>query len=237
MLMLFMAHTVIAWRPLVIDDADPVEPQQFELDAGVGYEYESGNKFWEYPFGLTYGLMPSVDVAVGFGYLYDEENETESIGDLTLCAKWQFIKSCPFGARHALVSSIKLPTADEHKDLGSGETDYDLMWILSRAFGSRLDAQFNLGYSWIGGTGDDILHYGAAVYFQVLNKLQWVGEIFTEKELDNHTDTAVRYNTGLRWNPIESLTLDVAAGSKISGDAPDFFGTAGLTWTFGFNDV
>jgi hypothetical protein len=27
--------------------------------------------------------------------------------------------------------------------------------------------------------------------------------------------------------------VDIAAGSKISDDAPDFTGTVGLTWTFG----
>jgi hypothetical protein len=32
---------------------------------------------------------------------------------------------------------------------------------------------------------------------------------------------------------VDGLTLDIAGGSKISGDAPDFTATAGLTWAFG----
>jgi hypothetical protein len=46
----------------------------------------------------------------------------------------------------------------------------------------------------------------------------------------------VHYNTGFRWNPVKTLTFDIAGGSTISGDAPDFTGTIGLTWAFGFKD-
>jgi len=48
------------------------------------------------------------------------------------------------------------------------------------------------------------------------------------------TDNVIMFNTGLRWTAIDGLVFDVAAGSRISGHAPDLTATAGLTWTFGF---
>lgn len=65
--------------------------------------------------------------------------------------------------------------------------------------------------------------------------MQWVGEVFAEEELAGGTETVVQYNTGFRWNPIESVTVDLAGRSKITGDATDFTATAGLTWAFGFS--
>lgn len=233
---LLTAHVAVAGRPLVVDDADPVDFHQFEFEAGVAYEYDSGSKFWEFPFGLTYGLFPAVEAGVGFGGLCDEAQSEIGIGDLSVGAKWQVAKSCPLGARHAVVPSVKFPTADDEKDLGSGETDYSFTWIASRSIGERTGVHLNLGYSWIGGEDDNMLHYGVALDYRILDAIQWVGEGFACKELAHGAETDVMCNTGLRWNPLESLTLDIAAGAKIAGDAPDFIATAGLTWAFGFNN-
>lgn len=245
---LCMSGVALAGRPLAIDDADPVAPGQFEFEAGAAYEHASDCKHWDVPFGLTYGLVPSIEVGVGFGGQFEERTEVledsdtehcireHGIGDLNMGGKWQFIESCPLGARHALAASVKFPTSDEDTGLGSGETDYDLTWIASRSIGEKAGVHLNLGYSWIGGPDDDVLHYGVALDYQIVDAVQWVGEVFAEKELADGMDTVVQYNTGFRWSPVESLTLDIAGGSKISGDAPDFTGTVGLTWAFGFKN-
>ncbi len=246
--MLIMSGSALAGRPLAIDDADPADAGQFEFEAGTAYEHDSDCKHWDFPFGLTYGLVPSIEVGVGFGGQFEERTELlaesgaeecvreHGIGDLNIGAKWQFIEFCPLGARHAMAASVKFPTSDEDKGLGSGETDYDLTWIASRSIGEKAGVHLNLGYSWIGGTDDDVLHYGVALDYQIVDSVQWVGEVFAEKELAGGADTVAQYNTGFRWNPVESLTLDIAGGSKISGDAPDFTGTVGLTWAFGFKN-
>ncbi len=242
---LCVAGSAFAGRPLAIDDADPADVGQFEFEAGAAYEHDSDCKHWDFPFGLTYGVIRSVEIGVGFGGQFEERTERledggaectreHGIGDLTLGAKWQFLESCPLGARHAIVPSVKFPTADDDKELGSGKTDYDLTWVASRSIGEKAGIHLNVGYSWIGGPDDDVMHYGMAADYQILDAVQWVGEVFAEQEMSSEADTIVQYNTGFRWNPIESLTLDIAGGSKISGDAPDFTATAGLTWAFGF---
>jgi len=242
------AGMALAGRPLAIDDADPVDVGQFEFEAGAAYAHDPDCQHWDFPFGLTYGAFRGVELGMGFGGQFEERTELledgsgercareHGIGDLTVGAKWQFLESCPLGARHAIVPSVKFPTADDEKDLGSGKTDYDVTWIASRSISEKAGIHLNLGYSWIGGDDDDVLHYGMAVDYQVLETVQWVGEVFAERETSNGAETVTQYNTGLRWTPIESLTLDIAGGSKISGDAPDFTATAGLTWAFGFGD-
>lgn len=241
------AGTALAGRPLAIDDADPVDAGQFEFEAGAGYVHDDDCKHWDFPFGLTYGVLPRVEVGLGFGGQLEERTERiedsgaeictreHGIGDLVIGAKWQFLEKCPLGARHALAPSVKFPTADDEKELGSGKTDYDLTWVASRAIGEKSGVHVNVGYSWLGGPDEDVLHYGVALDYQILESVQWVGEVFAEKVVAGGEETVVQYNAGFRWNPVENVTLDIAGGSKLVGEAPDFSATAGLTWAFGFD--
>jgi len=243
---LSMSGTASAWRPMTIDDTDTMDPGQFLLDGGAEYEREADSKHWDFPFSLTRGFLPGFEIGAGFGGQSEERTEVSDdngigethkeygSGDLTFGAKWRFIESCPLGARHALAATVKLPTADDQRGLGSGKTDYDLTWVASRSIGEKTGVHLNLGYSWIGGPDADVLHYGVALDYKIADAIQWVGEVFADKELAGGTDTAVQYSTGFRLSPAKSLTLDIAAGSRIGGDAPDFTATVGLTWEFGF---
>lgn len=240
-----MSSHAWAGRPLAIDDADPADTGQFEFEAGATYEHDPDCQHGDFPFGLTYGLLSSMEIGVGFGGQlekrseHDEGSGTEQcirehgVGDLSVGAKWQFMESCPLGARHALAASVKFPTADDDNGLGSGATDYDLTWIVSRSIGEKTGVHLNLGHSWIGGTDDDILHAGIALDYQMMDSVQWVGEVFAERALAEGADIGAQYNTGFRWNPSGSLSVDMAAGAKICGDVPDFTATVGLTWAFG----
>ena len=247
--MLCAAEMAWAGRPLAVDDADPVDPGVFEFEAGVGYVRDTDYHHWDFPVGLTYGLVPSVEAGIGFGGQFeerleriDEEGCTKDVnesgtGDLVLGAKWQFLGESPCCPRQALVGAVKFPTADEDKGLGSGKTDYDLTWVASKSLSDKFAAHANAGYSWIGQPDgedvDDVLHYGLALDYQLTEQLQCVGEVFAERELGKGADTVVLYNIGLRWCPCAALTLDVAGGSRLRGGAEDFATTAGLTWTFG----
>jgi len=239
-----------AARPLIIDDADPLSFKKLKAEGGTWYEKDSGCKHWDFPFGVAAGIFPSLELSAGFGGQFEERTEIDEIigeecnrsesgiGDLTIVAKWQFWGESTWLPRQAIVPAVKFPTSDKVKGLGSGKTDYDLTWIASKSLCEKMDAHINVGYSWIGEPGDedagDILHYGLALDYRIVDALQWVGEVFAEKELRSGTDTAVMFNTGLRFSPAEGLTFDIAAGARLVGNAPDLIATAGLTWEFGF---
>ncbi len=238
------AGAVFAGRPLAIDDAGPVEKGRFEFELGSTYEHDPACAAWEFPFGLTAGVLPGVEAGIGFGGILEERTENKEkdhesgVGDLTAGVKWQFLPEGTWLPRQALAAAVKFPTADDDKGLGSGKTDYDLTWIVSKKIGKKTGLHVNTGYSRIGEpSGEevgDIVHYGLAVDYQLTEAVQWVGEVFAEKELQDGMQTVVQYNTGFRWNAAESLTLDMAAGSSLRGDeAPDFTATFGLTWAFG----
>lgn len=248
-LLLCVAEASFADRPLVIDDADPVDFKQFKVDGGAWYENDPGCKHCDFPFDVAAGVLPSLEINAGFGGQFEKrtefdiksgENDARSecgIDDLIIAAKWQFLKEMTWLPRQAIVPAVKFPTSDKNKGLGSGTTDYDFTWIASKSLCAKMGAHVNIGCTFVGKSadddGDDILHYGVALDYRIVDLLQWVGEVYANKGLRSGTDDVVMFNTGLRWNPIDTLIVDCAAGSRLSGDAPDFTATAGLTWTFG----
>jgi hypothetical protein len=250
--LLLAAHPAEAGRPLIIDDADAVAPRRFELEAGAWGVSQDGDRHLDVPLSLTYGLPADLELGVVWGWLSHEHRGHREIGqaegseresglsDLALAAKWLFAEEGGVLPRQALAPTVKFPTANRNRGLGSGETDYDLTWIASKSLGERIGVHLNAGYAWIGESGGenvgDILHYGAAADYWAADALQWVGEVFTLKDVEGGGYSVWQYKLGLRWFACDGLVLDAAAGSGLSADAADFTATAGLTWTFGFQD-
>ncbi len=245
------ASTSFAARPLEIDDADPLEPNQFKIEAGVLHDRYPAYAEWEWPIGLGYGIVHGLEANLGLGGQFEQLTETitkednsikkNGLGDLTLNVKWQFLHESSWLPRQAIVPSIKFPTSNRNYWLDGREIDYDIMWIASKTLTEKMGAHLNAGYSFIGKppgkeTGN-LLHYGVALDYRIIAPLQWVGEVYSEKELLAGMDSNIMFNTGLRWNPLEQLIFDAAAGSRISGSGRDFTATAGLTWTFGIADT
>jgi len=248
--LLSVTNVSFAARPLIIDDADPLDLRQCKIEGGAWYEKEASCKHWDWPIGLGYGLIPSVEIGLGLGGQLEERTEIDEksgqectsnangMGDLILNTKWQFLEETKWVPRQAIIPAVKFPAANKDTGLGSGKFDYDVTWIASKSFTEKTGGHLNVGYSFIGEPeGEDvgdIIHYGVALDYKITDPLQWVGEIYAEKELMSGTDHIIMFNTGLRWNPINGLTFDVAAGSHISSVGPDLTATAGLTWEFGF---
>jgi hypothetical protein len=239
-----------AWAtlPLTIDEADTQDPGTFQVEAGTSYERDSECHHYDFPVALTYGVMPRWDIAAGFGGQLEQRTRHEHEGDdqrvsgladLNLATKWLFLKESTYLPRQTVCPSVTFPTADDQKGLGRGETDYDLTWLASKAIGDRLGVHLNIGYSWLGEPSNEdvgaLVHYGVAADYQLFDSLQWIGEVFGEEELQEH-ETAWQYRTGLRCEVVDDFSLVVAAGSRISGDAPEFTATVGLIWVLGTND-
>lgn len=233
-----------AARPLVVDDADPVGFDNLQFELGSSYRRMEGCNHWDFPFGVAYGVHERVELNIGMGGILDERMEmmadgsskncrkrVHGLGDLTTGGKWLLVEEDPFNFRHTVAPEIKFPTANHKKELGSGQTDYDLMWIVSRDLGERCGLHLNGGYTFVGGEAD-VWHYGVAVDYQLSDRVQAVAEIYNEHDTHSANDPLWQYAVGLRWEVVDGVTLDCAAGTKITPDAPDFMGMVGVTVVF-----
>lgn len=239
--------SALATLPLSVDEADTQDPNTFQLETGAGYERDARCHHIDVPLALTYGVMPRWDIAAGFGGQLEQRTQHQHEGiskhasglaDLNLATKWMYLTESTYLPRQTLCPSVTLPTADDDEGLGSGETDYDLTWMASKSFGEKVGGHLNIGYSWLGETPDEdwgnLIHYGVAADYQVLDSLQLIGEVFGEQELEDY-DSALQVNLGFRWEVLDSLQLVASAGTRLMGDAPDLSAKVGLIWVWDFN--
>ncbi|HYG35262.1 MAG TPA: transporter [Clostridia bacterium] len=232
-----------AGRPLTIDDAEPVPPRIFELEAGLRYEERTGSDHFDFPVALAYGVFNRVEVGLGFGGQLEQQEElqqnrlTTDVSDFVLGTKVKLLDAERSWASQALSFSVKFPTADENRGMGSGCVDYDLTWIASKPVGDKFGVHVNVGHTWVGADHDselrDLLHYGLALDYQLTPSFQLVGEVFGVSSLGKGSETSVIINGGGRWTIRPNLVLDAAVGHTVHGPGAAVFGTIGLTWAFG----
>jgi hypothetical protein len=234
-----------AGRPLVTDDADPVEWGRVEVEAGLELETSTQSYNLTAPFAFGFGLTDWLEVAIKPSVLYLDDQDASprrvaGVGELVLEAKAR-LPFRPFDLDLALVPSLKIPTADEDRGLGTGEVDGGALVIITKAFTETRKLHFNVGYTVTGKTPEvklqDVLFIGLAGETTIPGlaeeRLQFVAEVFgtTKEEEDGRGD--IQGRVGLRYLAVEDLVLDAAIGrSFTSRPQVEFFATVGLTWTF-----
>lgn len=228
-----------AGRPLSTNDAGTLDKGRWELELAAEYLHESECRHWNVPAALTYGLVDRMEVGIGFGGQFEDHDLTggqtsfeESLSDITIGFKWHILDRNTAYFDHALAGQIKIPVAANSKGMGSGEFDYDLTWISSRPINDQFDFLFNIGLTWFG-HGDEevsnVLHYGAAITWQLTERLQPVVEILVETPIEGGKSSAGAL-VGLRYQITEDVMLDFGMGVRVAGDWPDWITTVGMTW-------
>jgi hypothetical protein len=229
-------------RPLVVTDAEPAERGEWELETPVEYMRDGRTRNISTPFVIAYGLADDVEVNLQFGYQWESRRErgeprerVHGLVDTLLTAHWQFMHEDERPLSMAVVGEIKLPTAPQRRELGSGETDIGLLLIGTRTFGDTgLDV--NIGVTFVdwfrGSMVENELFLGTAVRHQVNDPLTLVAEIFTTSPLGRFSDGIVAINTGFRYELSERVILDGGIGTGLRSRQADLVLTAGATWFF-----
>jgi Putative MetA-pathway of phenol degradation len=234
-----------AARPLVTDDADPVAQGRVEVEFGLELETSTQSYDLAAPFTFKSGLTDWLEVAIKPSALYVDDQDASprrvgGVGDLVLEAKAR-LPFRPLDLDLALVPSLKIPTADEDRGLGTGKFDGSAVFVITKEFTETQKLHFNVGYTVTGKTPEvklqDVLFIGLAGETTIPGlaeeRLQFVAEVFgtTKEEEDGRGD--IQGRAGLRYLALEDLVLDAAIGrSFTSPPQVEFFATVGLTWTF-----
>jgi hypothetical protein len=245
LVLLAVTAKVHATRPLEVDDADPVDKGQVQIEFGLELETGTNTKTLSAPFKPSFGLTSWLEVGIQPSALYLEDEEASprrvaGVGALVLDAKMRL----PFSTletKFAIAPSLKVPTADERRGLGSGKTDVGLLLIATRTFTETRRVHFNVGYTWTGKVrGEqlrDIIFVGIAGETNIpglsAERFQVVAEVFgtTKEEAGGRSD--IQGRLGMRYQLTQDFILDAALGRSLTPDpAVEFFATVGFTWTF-----
>jgi hypothetical protein len=244
-MLLVLAMPAYAGRPLAVDDAAPLEWGRVEVELATALNASGEAYHLTAPFNLAFGVTPWLEVGMNPSVVYIHHLEESSrraggVGDLVLAAK-AGLPFKPFDLDLALVPSLKIPTADERRGLGTGDVDGGVVFIVTKAFTELHKLHFNAGYTVVRKSHEnrfqDVLFMGIAGETTLPGlaeqRLQFVAELFgtTPAEQDGSGDLQGRL--GLRYLLTAAWLLDAAIGRSLSAHPQvEFFATVGLTWTF-----
>ena len=216
-----------------------------EVEFGIELETTTNSYSLTAPFSFGFGVTDWLEVAIKPSVLYQDDQEASprrvaGVGNLVLEAKAR-LPFRPFDLDLALVPSLKIPTANENRGLGTGKVDGGAVFVLSKEFTDTRKLHFNVGYTAVGKDSDvqlqDQLFIGLAGETSIPGlaeeRLQFVAEVFgtTKRRMAALVTSRGIWESAI--SALESLILDAAIGRSFTAHPQvEFFATVGLTWTF-----
>ena len=251
----------LAWAapPFITDDTGTQGKGNWQLE--LQYEYDRNDATGDAGAGpvnqvsksstfspvVTYGVLESVDIAVGLNYLKERVTEngavTESpsgMGDSTIEVKWRFYEAR--GVSFAIKPSVLLATGDENKGLGNGKTSWGVNFI------STYDAKpwqinGNVAYSHAryklaqddAENQSDLWRVSGGVAYSARDDLRLVGEAGVRTNpakddpfLPGHTGRFAML--GLIYSPDDKIDLAVGYRKGLNDAEPDWALLLGATF-------
>ncbi len=239
-----LAASAFAGRPLNVNDAAPLDPQDVQVETGVDYARDEDLNVIETSLAVSYGVSEMLELGAGWGVQREYGVDGAGMGrgehgvsDVVLAAKVKIADERGLRPAFSVAPAVKLPTADDGVGLGTGGTDAEAFLIASKTLLGDAAVHLNLGYARLGDSDNegvpDSLHYGVAVEHQLASFAQWTGEVFAERERVDASETVARAHIGFRAVMGPEWTADIAIGTGLAGDAEGIGATVGLTGVFG----
>ncbi|MBN2384753.1 OmpA family protein [bacterium] len=119
------------------------------------------------------------------GDSYMNKVDESGFGDVHIGLKFNILNSLEKAVGLGVAAFAKLPTADDEKGLGTGETDYGLVLALTKTL-AQMSVHANVGYTVMGEPDEvddwqNVVNYGVGVNFpndaHDSNFLQFIGEL------------------------------------------------------------
>ena len=154
--------------------------------------------------------------------------DSQGLADMSISATWSHDLSD--SDYLDLTGRVTLPTGDEAKDLGTGETDFTFIAELGHDFDGAGVYAFG-GYKFRGGaTRKDGAQFGAGGYFRPAEGIiAGVDAGWSESSI-NGLDQSADLTAYTSFAMTKDLRLSVYALTGLTDNAPDFGGGLTLTW-------
>lgn len=243
LLLFFVVGKVSAYRPLGTEDAGVAGKGVAQTEVSWDYlKWNDDELNHESVFMLVpiYGLTENLELSVEIPYLIHDlkgGSSQEGIGDVNLVAKYLLIEEGEKNPAFAVKGVAKLDNGDYDNGLGSGDKDYSLFAVASKAIGPvTLHGQF--GYTWVGDEEDsnlrDITLYGLAIDYALTEPFHILAELNGNRHPDQTAEEEDPRNAlaGVTYKVSDNLTLDAAYRWGLSDSVPDWSTTVGASITF-----
>ncbi len=229
-----------AGPPFLTDDPVPVDYQHWEVYAFSTATGVAGDTSGTLPgVELNYGALPELQLHLIAPLAFDAPSGSGTkfgMGDTELGVKYRFLTEDEDGWRPqiGIFPQVELPTANEKRGLGTGETEFFLPVWIQKSFGAwTTDA--GGGYWRNPGAGNkDYWFAGWLVQRQVTDALALGGELFHQTADTEGGSDSTGFNLGAVYDLSENYHLLVSAGRGLENATKtnEFSYYAAFQWTF-----
>lgn len=147
-------------------------------------------------------------------------------GDMVASGTYNVIDD-PAAWRVGLTGRVKIPTADESQNLGTGKTDYAAQVELERAFG-RLSPFATIGYRWLGDTETLAFrnqpYFIVGVSYRISDALSADTSYYTSAPTLEGGSKVADVSAGLSYYITANLRLTAYVLKGLSDGSPDWGG-------------
>jgi Putative MetA-pathway of phenol degradation len=142
--LMFWHGAIFAVSPLVVDDADTVDPGRLQLNAGWQVSRTGPESLFSLPINPVLGLNSRGELGATFGYLWQRgPSEANGVADVTIETKWHLWHILDDKFKVGARFDLKIPTASENSGLGTGNWDTGVVLIATREWG-RTSVDWNV---------------------------------------------------------------------------------------------
>lgn len=243
LLMLLSKGIAFAVSPLVVDDADTVEPGKLQLNSDFQFVCTGSTSLYLVPINPVLGLNPRAELGAIFGYQWrvgsgstPTTRNADALTDLTIAPKLRLWEGLDGNLKFSARLDLKLPTASDRHSLGTGNPDAGLVGIATYKLG-KTSFDSNIGYYAIDISrtdfGNDRWFIGEAVRHELNKEWTVVAEAYALLPNTRAGGYATwNFSGGPQWSVRENMVVTALIGSAAGHKSPDLTGTFEITLTF-----
>ncbi len=225
----FILTPVVAFAgpPFRTDDPEPVEYKHWEVYLASQGSFNQDERSLTAPHvEINYGVFPNIQLHLlaPLEYVKPEGQPSQyGYGDTELGVKFRFIQETDWCPQVGTFPIFLLPTGNEDRGLGSGESQVFLPLWLQKSWGPW--KTYGGGGYWINpGTGNkNYWFFGWEVQRDISQYLTLGGEIFHQTRSEVGGDSNTGFNVGAIINFSELQHLLLSAGRDFSGSNDAFY--------------
>lgn len=220
-------------RPDQTEAASVVPSKTIQLETGLYFlKDKSGNAtlhYTAYPTALVrFGILDWLELRAEGTYqrfVMEDEIRTKAngFGPLTIGTKVQLWKENGFRPQAAAMAMVDLPVGN--KAFKPEDPQLGLRLMFKNSVSENTDLNYNLAYGWE--DGEPVMGYAVSIGRSLNDRVTVYGEVFGDKP--NGAKAEHSFDTGLLFLISPTLQVDIAAGTALNSQAPDYFITTGLS--------
>ncbi len=244
-----LATTLLAIGTLTAQPGMALEDGQFKISSG--FDYSSGDygntidtEIWYVPLTVKYDAFPWVmkvtvpwlqitgpggvvgggDSVVVLNNAALTETTESGLGDVVAAVTYSMDPISDGWPLLDFTAKVKLPTADEDKGLGTGETDYTLQLDAAKSYG-RLTPLATLGYKFKGDPAgvklDNVIFASAGAAYKINNTVSAGASLDYQEASTDSSEDAVEVFGYVAWKITPRWTLNTYVVAGFTDGSPN----------------